>query len=194
MIEDMTMESLSMRTTILLILLLLVAGCGGATTASPPAGDPDAVRIGLNAALEEGKTVQVGEAMPELTFELAGQPARLSDYRGKTVVLNFWATWCGPCRVEMPDFEALSRSRPDVVFIGVNKQENEPAVRKFGAEVGVTFPLLLDRSGDIAASFGVLNSLPTTFFIDAGGVVQKSQVGAMTRSQMTKYLDDLAQQ
>jgi peroxiredoxin len=193
MIEDMMMESLSMRTTILVVLLILLAGCGGATTAKLPAGDPAAVRIGLNPALEAGKTVQVGEAMPELTFELDGKPVKLSDYRGKMVVLNFWATWCSPCRVEMPDFEALSRSRPDVVFIGINQQENEPPVRKFAAELGVSFPLLLDRTGDIAASFGVLNNLPTTFFVDAGGVVQKSQIGALTRSQMTKYLDELAQ-
>ncbi|HYF63794.1 MAG TPA: TlpA disulfide reductase family protein [Herpetosiphonaceae bacterium] len=181
-----------MRKTILLILVLALAGCGGAAGTETPAGGASPANIGLNPALEAGKSVQVGEAMPELTFELAGAPVKLSDYRGKTVVLNFWATWCGPCRVEMPDFEALGRSRDDVVFIGINKQENESAVAKFAAEVGVTFPLVLDRSGDIAAGFGVLNNLPTTFFIDAAGVVQKSQVGAMTRSQISKYLDDMA--
>ena len=181
-----------MRKTILLILLLVLAGCGGGASTQAPAGAPGPARIGLNPALEPGASVQVGEAMPELTWELDGAPVKLSDFRGKLVVLNFWATWCSPCRVEMPDFEALGQSRGDVVFIGVNKQESEGAVRKFAAEVGVTFPLLLDRSGDIAASFGVLNNLPTTYFIDAAGVVQQSHIGAMTRSQISKYLDDMA--
>ncbi len=180
-----------MRRILLLGLLLALVGCGQAKT-TVVQGDPDAVQIGLNPVLDPAKPVQVGEEVPELTFELNGNVVRLSDFRGKTVVLNFWATWCGPCRLEMPDFEALQRERSDVIFIGINMRENEPQVRKFASEVGATFPLVLDRTGDIAASFNVNLGLPTTYLIDSAGIIQKVELRALTRSQLTKYLDDLA--
>jgi thiol-disulfide isomerase/thioredoxin len=172
-------------------LLLALVGCGQAKP-TPAQGDPSAVRIGINPVLDLAKPVQVGEEVPELTFELAGKAVKLSDFRGKTVVLNFWATWCGPCRLEMPDFEALQRERSDVIIIGINQRENEEQVRKFASEVGATFPLVLDRTGDIAANFNVNLGLPTTYLIDSQGIIQKVELRAMTRSQLAKYLDELA--
>ena len=180
-----------MRRILLLGLLLAVAGCGEAKTPLVQ-GDPNAVRIGINPVLDPTAPVKLGEEVPELTFDLAGKPVKLSDFRGKTVVLNFWATWCGPCRLEMPDFEALQRERSDVVFIGINQRENEEQVRKFAVEVGATFPLVLDRTGDIAANFNVNLGLPTTYLIDADGIIRKVELRAMTRSQLAKTLDELA--
>ncbi len=180
-----------MRRILFLGLLLALAGCGAAKTPLAQ-GDPSAVQIGLNPVLDPARGVQVGEEVPELTFDLDGKPVKLSDFRGKTVVLNFWATWCGPCRLEMPDFEALQRERSDVIFIGINQRENEAQVRKFATEVGATFPLVLDRTGDIAASFNVNLGLPTTYLIDSAGIIQKVELRALTRSQLAKYLDELA--
>ena len=183
-----------MRTIIIVFCFFGLVACGGAQNTTAPLGDPNAAQIGINPVMAVGESVQVGEVVPELSFELAGKTVKLSDFRGKTVVLNFWATWCGPCRLEMPDFQALSQSRSDVVFIGINKEENEQQVRTFAAEVGATFPLVLDRTGEILANFGVTIGLPTTYFIDKNGIIQKIHIQAITRSQLIQYLDELAAQ
>lgn len=174
-----------------LIGLMVLAGCGAASKVAPT-GNPAAVQIGTNPVVLGDNPVQLGETVPDVTFELGGKTIKLSDYRGKTVVLNFWATWCGPCRLEMPDFEALYRQRSNLMIIGFNQRENEEQVRAFATDVGATFPLVLDRSGTIAASFNVTLGLPTTYFIDPKGIIQKVELRAMTRSQITKYLDELA--
>ena len=103
-----------MRRIVFLGLLLAFAGCGAAKPSVVVQGDPSAVQIGLNPVLDPARGVQVGEEVPEMTFDLDGKPVKLSDFRGKTVVLNFWATWCGPCRLEMPDFEALQRESDEL--------------------------------------------------------------------------------
>ncbi|MCA0352646.1 MAG: TlpA family protein disulfide reductase [Chloroflexi bacterium] len=172
-------------------MLLLLAAC--ASQASPTAQSLPAANVSLaqNLSLAEG-TVQIGEQIPELSYEQAGKKVALSDFRGKVVVLNFWQTTCVPCRTEMPDFEAIARERQDVVFIGVNKDENAEVVQRFASEIGVSYVLPLDRDGSISQAFNV-NYLPTTYFIDPNGLVQKIHVGAISRSQTLKLISDFGQ-
>ena len=106
------------------------------------------------------------------TFD--GDTLKLSDLKGKVVVLNFWASWCPPCRWEMPSFERISKEYGDkeVVFVGLALSDTLRDARGFADSVGVTYPLALDSTGRIAAAYNV-RSLPTTFFIDREGQIQR---------------------
>ncbi len=94
----------------------------------------------------------------------------MTEYRGTVIVLNFWATWCLECRPEMAVLERLQRefSSRGLAIIGINARENKEAVRRYAKELGLTFPLVLDRDGKINALYGVIG-LPTTFVVGRDG-------------------------
>ena len=119
------------------------------------------------------RTVDRGSGEPAADFELrlfGGDLLRMSDLKGKVVVLNFWASWCPPCRAEMPDFEEMWQEMrdDDVVFVGVAVSDSPDEARAFVEATGVTYPVGVDPSGSIASDYRVL-SLPTTFLIDREG-------------------------
>jgi len=122
----------------------------------------------------------VGHPAPDFVLPaLDGSEVRLADLRGKPVILNFWATWCPPCRREMPALEIVWQqySQGDVMVLGVDQGESIAVVSEYVRQnVGVTFPLLLDRSQDVGDLY-LVRSLPTTFFIDADGIIQEIRVG-----------------
>jgi len=105
----------------------------------------------------------------------------LADYRGRPVILNFWASWCGPCRLEMPDLVQLHETyrRQDLVIIEINVAEPHTAVAAFVAEFGMTMPVVIDPRGEIQDAYKT-NSLPATFFIDRNGVIQLRWIGLIT--------------
>ena len=111
---------------------------------------------------------------------LQGGPARLSSLRGKFVLLNFWATWCPPCRAEMPSLESLWRKTKDKPFaiVAVSSGEKAGDVRSFIAKKGYSYPVYLDASGSIGAYFGV-RSIPTTYLIDKEGRAIAGAVGGL---------------
>ena len=118
---------------------------------------------------------QPPEAAHDFEVEtFGGETLRLSDLKGKVVVLNFWASWCPPCRWEMPAFERISKEFGDegVVFVGLALSDTLRDARGFADSVGVTYPLALDRTGEISIAYNV-RSLPTTFFIDKEGMIQR---------------------
>jgi len=115
-----------------------------------------------------------------------GKEYSLSDFRGKKVLLNFFATWCPPCRAEIPDFERFHRENKDVVLIGINIQEDKATVEEFLSSMGVTYPVLLDRDGKVSAQFGI-EGIPTTFLIDKNGKIVAKNVGMMTYEQLKKF-------
>ena len=114
---------------------------------------------------------------------------RLSDLQGRPVVLNFWGTWCPPCRAEMPHFESVwnKRKGEGLVVLGVNSLDEEQAARDFLQQVGVTYPIAGDTSGEIVLQFEV-RAFPATYFIDRSGNIHRTWVGPLNESK----LDELA--
>ncbi len=137
-----------------------------------------------------GPAPKVGEPAPEFEIELLdGSEVRLSDYRGRVVWVNFWATWCPPCRREMPEMEELAAQYTDagLTVIGVNLREKQEDVAAYVDRLGLTFDIGLDRDGSAAAEYRV-GGLPTHFFIDEHGVLQAAQYGPMDREIMEERL------
>lgn len=139
-------------------------------------------------------SAEVGRAAPDFRLRLLdGSDANLSDYRGKTVVLNFWASWCGPCRSEAPDLEAVHLANPDqVVVLGVNQQETQDAAAKFRDEFGLTYPMPLDRTGEVSQAYR-LPGLPVTVLIGPDGVIERMFGEGVTEEQLTEALEAMAQ-
>ena len=118
-------------------------------------------------------------------FELVGldgASVRLADFRGRTVVLNFWATWCGPCRLEAPTFAAFARAHPEITVLGVVADGPAAKVRAAARELGITYPVVL---GD-AATFGAygVTTYPTTVVVGPDGEVRSAHTGLMVRPQL----------
>jgi peroxiredoxin len=138
--------------------------------------------------LVAGYSAQAGESLtplpggkPAPDFELVdtdGKLHRLSDYRGKTVILNFWATWCPPCREEIPSMNRAWRqlAEEDVVMLAVNMGEDEDTIFVFTADYPAEFPLLLDRDGSVIAQWPV-KGLPTTYIIAPDGSIAYRAIG-----------------
>lgn len=134
--------------------------------------------------------VNVGELAPDFTLtDLEGSPLRLSDLRGKVVFINFWATWCPPCRAEMPEIEAVYQKYKDkdVVVIGVDIAENESKVRQFVQRGGYSWTFVLDTTAEVANDYEI-TAIPTSFFIDREGIIQAVNIGAMTKRAMEAKL------
>ncbi|WP_160318392.1 TlpA family protein disulfide reductase [Levilinea saccharolytica] len=123
----------------------------------------------------------------ELT-RLDGEKVRLSDFRGMPVVINFWASWCEPCKKEMPVFQAVFSERPEeFVILAVNPEEGRETAEEFAESVGLTFPILLDENKEMQKQL-MVRGLPTTFFVDAEGVLRAQHVGELNRQLFTDYL------
>ncbi len=133
---------------------------------------------------------KVGAQAPDFTLTgLDGTSVRLSDFRGKTVLLNFWATWCGPCRKEFPELVNLSQLEANhgLVVLAVDVSESRDDVARFAQELGVTFPIVLDSESTVAHSYRLVG-LPTSFFVDGDGVVRAQQLGPLTEASLASKL------
>lgn len=124
---------------------------------------------------------RVGFAAPDFTLELlGGGELSLSGLQGKAVVINLWASWCPPCRAEMPAIQAVyERNRErglDVLAVNTTFQDSERDAASFVQEFGLTFPVPLDRTGSVSRQYQ-LRALPTTFFVDREGVIRKVVIG-----------------
>lgn len=134
----------------------------------------------------------VGAPAPDFSLKTVdGESIRLSELRGKVVAVNFWATWCAPCRLEMPDLQSRAEQFPDrLVVLGVNFAETAEEVAAFREEVGVDFPLLLDPEADVQRLYRVLG-YPTTFFVDEQGTIRFQHIGLMSGGQLDEYLQKM---
>lgn len=134
----------------------------------------------------------VGDVAHDFALQdLEGNTVRLSDFSGKPVIINFWATWCAPCRVEMPELQAAFEEYSDdgLAILALDQQEPPDVVRKFFyGEMGLTFTPLLDTDSAVSDLYGTGMVYPTTFFIDGDGVVTAVHRGPMTKSQIDGYL------
>ena len=133
----------------------------------------------------DGAAGRIGAPAPDFEWtSLDGQTLRLSAYRGKVVVVNFWATWCPPCREEMPALQRVAASEPDVVVLEVDLMEPGDKARSFLDSLGLDrLQPVLDGDGATTRRFGVL-SLPSTFFIDKTGVIRHLELTAMSEAQI----------
>lgn len=118
-----------------------------------------------------------------------GKVHRLADYKGKWVLINFWATWCPPCLEEMPALQQLHETRKDLVVIGIAMEYQDVAyVKQFADDLLVSFPIVLgDRK--IAAQIGKVPGLPTTYLYNTEGQIAAHHVGALTREAVERYID-----
>nr|WP_028594444.1 TlpA disulfide reductase family protein [Paenibacillus assamensis] len=145
-------------------------------------------------SLEVG--INQGNLAPDFELKtLEGESIKLSDYRGKKVILNMWATWCPPCRVEMPDMQKIYDNYKDenVTILAVNMTQTEKNVDNiptFLDEMGITFPVALDPKGEIALIYQSY-MLPTSYVIDSNGIIQQKITGPMHYEMMEKMITEI---
>lgn len=125
--------------------------------------------------------------------DLEGNDVSLSDFEGKIVLLNFWATWCKFCDIEMPDLEKLYTENEGIVVLGVNVGEDIDLVKEYVDEKNLSFPIVLDETTEIASDY-LVSGLPTTYFIDENGMIYGVFPGMMTYDMMTGFLEDMKEQ
>ena len=135
---------------------------------------------------------RIGNLAPNFRLQtITGDSLRLSDLRGRPVFLNFWATWCGECRNEMPAMQRLADEHGDAIaVVGLNAGEKTETVRAFADRLGIGYPLLLDPGSSVVEAYAV-PAIPTSLFIDADGVVRSVVFGELTREEMEEYLRPL---
>ena len=123
------------------------------------------------------------DVAPDFTLKnLDGENVRLQDYRGKMVVLNFWAHWCGPCRSEIPAFRAFAQENPEIPVLGISVDGRLKDVKKYARQLGIDYTVLVGDS-KIQNLYNI-SSLPTTVIVDAEGKVKKAHVGMMFQTQL----------
>lgn len=134
----------------------------------------------------------VGTAAPDFELKnISGNSVHLNELKGKPVLLNFWATWCGPCEVEMPAIEArYERHQAELSILAVNFDEPEKDVRQYAERLGLSFDILLDPGGKIQDLYRV-RGYPTTYLVDAEGVIRVHHVGSMSEEQLDSYLQQV---
>jgi cytochrome c biogenesis protein CcmG/thiol:disulfide interchange protein DsbE len=139
-----------------------------------------------------GGILAVGDEAYDFTLsDLDGNLVRLADFRGQPVIVNFWATWCAPCRIEMPEMqEAFDKYQEDeLVILALDQGETVEVAREFFYdEMGLTFTPLLDESSAISTEYGSFGVLPSTYFVNASGVVSAIHRGPLTLNQIDNYL------
>ncbi|MFC2013832.1 peroxiredoxin family protein [Chloroflexota bacterium] len=181
--------------TLITVVLLGLVGCSSSATtptipgiAQTPNPDPSQETAGT----EVGP--QVGKFAPDFTFkDPDGKSVSLSGLRGRPVMLNFWKTWCGPCKYEMPLIQDLAydkeRAEAGLILLTVNSGESADTVLKFMKKNGFSFPVLLDIKKVIMWSYNVRN-IPTTFFIGRDGIISLVKVGPfMNETQLEQSLN-----
>ena len=133
--------------------------------------------------------------MSDYDFELEdlnGNKVKLSAYKGKKVFLNFWATWCPPCKAEMPDIEKLYQETKDtdLIILAINVGEDKKTVENFTSKNNYNFPVLLDAKGEISQLYQV-SGIPTSYFVDSEGYLDDGTSGAITFESMKEFINKL---
>lgn len=161
---------------------------------SAPQAQPAQSRSSAGVTTTIGRTPSVGDEAPDFTLKnLDGDKVSLSDYEGQPVLINFWATWCGPCRLEMPIIEDMYQKYQDEGFVvlAVDVEESITVVNSFVKSMGLTFPVVLDYNGDVADGPYRLRAYPTSYFIGRDGKVTAFHRGMMTEPIIERYMEQV---
>lgn len=135
--------------------------------------------------------LKIGVKAPDFELEaLSGETVKLSDLEGKKVILNFWATWCPPCKEEMPAMEEFYQKAGDDVEILAVNIDTKYDVKGFADKMGLTFPILLDKNNSVSSTYSVM-TIPTTYFINEKGIITNKYLTAMTEEIMEKYIQEM---
>ena len=170
---------------VLVVVSLTLAACGGPSNPTPASGsfEPAATRL---PSITQPQGIENADSRPAPVLALkdvAGKTVSLIDYKGRAVLVNFWATWCAPCRAEMPHLVAAyeKHKAEGFMLLGINatQQDDPGAIAPYMKEFGMTFPVLLDPDGSAQRAFR-LRGLPTSYFIDRQGIIKSTYTGTMT--------------
>jgi thiol-disulfide isomerase/thioredoxin len=161
---------------------VLLVACGGDGESASTTTAPDA---------NDDVVAEVGQPVPDVSYEtFDGDTARLADYEGRPLVVNFWASWCPPCITEMPAFEQVHQQLGDeVTFLGLDVQDTLEDGRRFAERTGVTWDLGRDPDGTLVRRLGGVG-MPTTVLIDADGVVREINTGELDAEELTSLIED----
>jgi peroxiredoxin len=151
--------------------------------------------IGANGSNDSSGFIEVGDKAPNYTLlDLDERSVSLTDFRGHPVIMNLWATWCAPCRIEMPALQEAKEKHLEqgLIILALNQGESADVARSyFYDEMGLTFTPLQDENITVAAMYGGMNVLPTTYFIDREGIVSAIHRGPLTTNQIDGYLAEI---
>lgn len=185
---------------LLILVLVFVLLIGGAYALYNRLGQevaPDQLAVQESPAPSDAEEQTVVKAPDFTVYDRDGAEVHLSDFLGKPIVLNFWASWCGPCKMEMPDFhEKYLELGDEVQFLMVNAtggRETKDSATAFISETGYTFPVFYDLDSDASMTYGAY-SLPTTYFIDAQGYAVAKATGAIGEATLQQGLDLILKQ
>lgn len=156
-------------------------------------GGLETIQSMLRPAPAPASTADIGQQAPPLRLPLlGGGEVDLDGFKGRPVILNFWATWCEPCKAEMPVFERAQQQYRErgLIVLGVDFQERDEEVAAFVSQIGVTFPTLMDRTGEATRKWRA-TGLPTTFLIDRQGIIRDVRVGPFTDAMLEERLTKL---
>jgi thiol-disulfide isomerase/thioredoxin len=184
-----------MRRILLLLwslsLVVLLVACGGEQSSDPPASSSASESDPL-----PGKVRDVdAEPVPDLTLEtMEGASIDLTDQEDRVLLINFWATWCAPCREEIPDLNALQADLEDdglrIIGVALDRQGRE-AVEPFAEKLSIKYPIVIDADGTAESEFGPIPGLPTTVVVGPDGQITKRIVGIFPVDEMTPVLKEM---
>jgi len=187
---------------VLLVVIILALGYLIVRQLTSPKGDGEVTteteqQVPVEEETSDPTEVEVEQAESKITApdfslqSLAGVDVTLSEFRGKPVIVNFWATWCPPCKAEMPLFDDFANRYPDsLVVLAVNSGEKADEVIRFAESFSQQLIFLLDPENSLGIAYGV-RGLPTTFFIDREGYLQALHIGELTEEFIANYLEEI---
>lgn len=196
---------------LLLVLMLTLAGCSSSdegndiveddqrieaeqdnpeiTPAEQENTDEESTGDGVIDHGDHTHDIAIGKPAPAFTLKnLAGDEVSLSDYQGKYVLINFWATWCGYCDLEMPDLQIFNDEHEDIVVLAIDVNEKKEDVEDYITKGGYTFDVVLDTTGTVSHNY-LVSGLPTSYFVDPDGILLGGIPGMLTLERMNELFE-----